>query len=167
MNGSVSKSGGEKGAQPSNWRHEVEQAAEAFLTVANLGGLTLTAKDLELEFLSAPHQPPSRLPPGKMAVYAFWADGCWLKVGKVGANSSARYTSQHYNPGSARSTLAGSLLKCAIIACNSSFDSENPGSWLKRHSHRVNILLPTDLPYELLSLLEAFLHLRLKPRYEG
>lgn len=150
-----------------DWRQDIEEAIEAFLIVASLGGLTPTTNDVEIEFLPAPHRPPTRLPRGKMAVYAFWGDGCWLKVGKVGANSSPRYTSQHYNPSSARSTLAGSLLKCPRIGQNSSFDPANPGSWLRGNAHRVNILLSTGFPYELLSLLEAFLHLRLKPRYEG
>jgi hypothetical protein len=149
------------------WRLEIERAVDAFLLVGRLGGVDLPADAIELEFLPAPHKPPSRMPLGKMAVYAFWGDGCWLKVGKVGANSTARYTSQHYNPGSARSTLAASLLKCDVIACNALFDPNAPGEWLRAHTHRVNVLLSSDLPYELLSLLEAFLHLRLMPRYEG
>jgi len=45
-----------------------------------------------------------------MAVYVFSKGPDVLKVGKVGAKSQARYTSQHYNPGSAMSTLAASIL---------------------------------------------------------
>ena len=38
-----------------------------------------------------------------------------LKVGKVGANSNARFCSQHYLPGSARSNLAKSLLAERVL----------------------------------------------------
>jgi hypothetical protein len=43
---------------------------------------------------NAPHRPPSRLPPGEMAVYAFTKDG--VKAGKAGPNSevSAQTTGQ-------------------------------------------------------------------------
>jgi hypothetical protein len=46
-----------------------------------------------------------------MGIYGFWHDGIWLKIGKVGPNSHARYVSQHYNARSAGSNLAASLRK--------------------------------------------------------
>ncbi|MEI9418090.1 hypothetical protein [Mesorhizobium sp. Cs1321R2N1] len=101
-----------------------------------------------------------------MAIYGFWADGRWLKIGKVGANSHARYASQHYNPGSAPSTLAASLCGDEAMGAITGFDAALPGIWIKEHACRVNILMATDKPKEMLSLLEAFLHLRLRPRYE-
>jgi hypothetical protein len=149
------------------WRDGVETAITAFLTVAELAGDPITRADLVIEYLAAPHRPPTRLPAGKMAVYGFWGDGGWLKVGKVGSNSNARYTSQHYNPGSAASTLAGSLVADAKMKTVAGFDPKAPGVWIKASTHRVNILLPASRQRELLSLLEAFLHLRLRPRYEG
>jgi len=42
-----------------------------------------------------------------------------------------------------------------------------PGAWISAETHRVNILLSARREPELLALLEAFLHLRLRPRYEG
>jgi hypothetical protein len=39
-----------------------------------------------------------------------------LKVGKAGCNSNARFQSQHYNPSSAPSNLAHSLLEVKIAA---------------------------------------------------
>lgn len=54
---------------------------------------------------------PGELPLGKIAIYAFLSSGRGLKVGKVGANSDARYRSQHYNSSSAGSNLARSILK--------------------------------------------------------
>src|SRR5436309_10093554 len=87
-----------------NWRSDIEKALREFAAAR--------AFDLcvfEIEYLAAPHKPPSRLPPGKMAVYGFWLEGWrWLKIGKAGPNSSARYAYQHYN-GRAGSTCAGSL----------------------------------------------------------
>ena len=115
----------------------------------------------------APQRPPARLPVGRMAVYGFWGDGVWLKIGKAGPNSNARYTSQHYNPGSAQSTLAASLAGDSHMLTVAGFDPHTPGAWIKASAHRVNILLPSQRRKELLSLLEAFLHLRWKPRYEG
>lgn len=100
-----------------------------------------------------------------MAVYAFWSEGGWLKVGKVGPNSNARYTSQHYLAGSAPSTLAGSLMRSPPT--DNGFDPAQAGAWIRERTCRVNILLPAHQPRELLSLLEAFLHLRLRPRFEG
>ncbi len=138
-----------------------------FLQAAALANLPLAPEDVKVELLSAPHRPPTNLPVGKMAVYAFWSDGCWLKIGRVGPNSGPRYTSQHYNAGSARSTLAGSLQRCDMIASRSDFTPADIGGWIKRNTHRANALLSSDVPKEGLCLLEAFLHLRLRPRHEG
>lgn len=147
------------------WRAEAEAAVADFRQVALLGGVTLTADEPVVEALIAPHRPPSRLPEGTMAVYGFWGDGQWLKIGKVGAKSNARYTGQHYNAGSALSTLAGSLIKTPPD--DPLFSAERCRDWICTNTHRVNWLMPASRPRELLSLLEAFLHLRLRPRFEG
>jgi hypothetical protein len=149
------------------WRDEVEQALTDFEIVARLAGDPIFRAEIEVEYLDAPHRPPSRLPAGKMAVYGFWSDGDWLKVGKVGPNSNARYTSQHYNAESAMSTLAGSLVNDPRMRTVAGFEPLAPGVWIKAATHRVSILLPAHRERALLSLLEAFLHLRLRPRYEG
>ena len=87
-----------------------ETAIEDFRVAAKLAGIQLSPHDIEIEKLPAPHKPPSRLPLGKMAVYVFHSGTTCLKVGKAGPKSQARYTSQHYNPKSAMSTLAASML---------------------------------------------------------
>jgi hypothetical protein len=148
-----------------DWRAEAQVAAAAFHTVAEVGGAPLQPGELVVEALPAPHRPPSRLPAGTMAVYGFWGDGEWLKIGKAGANSGARYTSQHYNAGSASSTLAASLIKAP--PADPSFAPNGCRDWICASTSRVNWLLPAARPRELLSLLEAFLHLRLRPRFEG
>jgi hypothetical protein len=149
------------------WRDDIERSLDAFLIVAELAGEPVAKNEIRVEFLPAPHQPPPRQPPGMMAVYGFWWDGVWLKIGKVGANSQARYIYQHYNAGSAQSTLAGSLTRDDYMLQVTDFDPNNPDKWIRASTCRVNILLPAQMRKALLSLLEAFLHARLKPRYEG
>src|SRR4051794_2220014 len=104
------------------WRQEIDEAVELFIAVSGLGGVNVGRDDLQIDYLPAPHRPPSKIPSGKMAVYAFWGDGCWLKVGKVGPNSHARYSAQHYSAGSATSTLAGSMARCPVMAAIPSFE---------------------------------------------
>ncbi len=89
----------------------VEEALTDFYAAGKLAQIAVSRNDLTVELLPAPHKAPTMLPAGKMAVYAFFVDGVALKVGKVGPNSQARYTSQHYNMGSALSTLAASISK--------------------------------------------------------
>ena len=150
-----------------NWREEIEDAVNSFLRVAELACNPISRNEIEIEYLAAPHRPPTRLPANRMAVYGFWGDGAWLKIGKAGPKSNARYTSQHYNPGSAQSTLAGSLMNDPRMLTVDGFDPKAVGDWVKIATHRVNILLPSHRRKELMALLEAFLHLRLSPRYEG
>ena len=72
------------------WRKEIEAALRDFLTVAALAQFSLDWEDFQIEFLEAPHTPPSRLPTGKMGIYGFWYAEEWLKIGMVGPNSQAR-----------------------------------------------------------------------------
>ena len=149
------------------WREQIMEAVSDFEVVSELARNPTTFTGYFLEFCPAPHRPPSRLPVGMMAVYGFWWNGEWLKIGKAGPNTNARYTSQHYNPNSAKSTLAGSLVRDRRMVGIPDFDGSSPGDWIKSATSRVNILVPTDSGGELLSRLEAFLHERFQPRYEG
>lgn len=151
----------------SAWRNEMESALVAFVTVAELAGESVQLSDLTVEFLDAPHKPPTHLPEGKMAIYAFWWNDAWLKIGQAGPKSEARYTSHHYNPNSSNSNLAKSLINDLQMLGVDGFDAKNPGQWIKASTCRVNILISFHKRRELLSLLEAFLHTRLRPRYEG
>ena len=45
--------------------------------------------------------------------------------------------------------------------------NQGGGEWIERETSRVNILLPSTRGKKLLSLLEIFLHVRLRPKYEG
>lgn len=150
----------------SDWRGDITNALDAFVNVAELAGSPVRREEFVVEFLEAPHRPPASLPTGKMAIYCFWGAGEWLKIGKAGPNSQARYTSQHYNPASARSTLAASLARDPEMLRLPDFGPAKPGEWIKSHVHRVNILLSGQRGKRMLALLEAFLQVRLNPRYE-
>jgi hypothetical protein len=151
----------------SNWRGDIDDCLRDFLDVARLAGEPIALADFRVEFLEAPHAQPGRFPDGAVAVYGFWHAGTWLKIGKAGPQTHARYSYQHYRAGSARSTLAGSLLADGSMSDLLSADSVNVSEWIRSSTNRVNILLPASRGSALLSLLEAFLHVRLKPRYEG
>jgi len=150
-----------------DWRKEMEDALMAFVTVAELAGEPLKRDELLIEYLPPPHTPPSNLPAGKMAIYAYWWNDAWLKIGQAGAKSAARYTSQHYNPSSSKSNLSKSLVSDTLMHDIVEFDRNNPGTWIRQSTCRVNILIPAQRGKAMLSLLEAFLHVRLNPRYEG
>ena len=108
-----------------------EDVLADFATVARLAGVSLKPGDMRVEELPAPHAPPTRLPGGHMAVYVFSLGAEVLKVGKVGPKSQARYTSQHYNPGSAMSTLAASILADRSRHALSDADAETIGEWIR------------------------------------
>jgi hypothetical protein len=144
-----------------------EQQLEDFRVVAKIAGVDLDADAIRIERLPAPHKPPSRLPSKMMAVYVFSLGSEVLKVGKVGPKSHARYTSQHYNPRSALSTLAASMLKDASVFGADKTDETNIGDWIRTRMDRVNFLLDESYGPRLLGLLESFLQCRLQPRYEG
>lgn len=154
--------------EPEAWCEDIRSALNDFSIVSELAGEEIVFEDEDVEFLPAPHVPPSRLPTGKMAVYAFWFDDDCLKIGKAGPNSHARYSSQHYNINSAGSTLARSIVNDSSMPDYlHNLDAGTLSEWIKRKTRRVNILLPSTRSETLLSLLEAFLHVRLRPRYEG
>jgi hypothetical protein len=138
-----------------------------FRKVAALAGLDVPEEALTVEWGPAPHVPPPSLPHGKMAVYVFvHRDEC-LKVGKAGPRSRARYTSQHYLPGSSRSNLAKSILAARTkMDLTELLDSEVK-DWICRNVDRYNFLLDIRCGIEALSLLEVFVQCRLKPQFEG
>ena len=88
-----------------DWRSEINDAVASFVTVAQLAGDPIAAHELIVEFHDAPHRQPSRLPAGRIAIYGFWVDGEWLKIGMAGPKSGPRYVSHHYHM-KAPSTLA-------------------------------------------------------------
>ena len=146
-----------------NFKHLIED----FKKVAELAGIHVTDKDIALEIKKSPHRPPTFLPSGKMAVYVFmWGDDC-LKVGKVGPRSQARYTSQHYNPNSSNSNLAKSILRHKHELGLTNLTESTIGDWIRSNTDRINFILNKELGIPVLTLLEAFLQCRLRPKFEG
>ena len=143
-----------------------KRVVEQFLQVASLAGESLSTTDITIEELKAPHH-PTGLPVGSMAVYVFSWNGKALKVGKVGANSDPRYRSQHYNPKSAASTLAASILKDTAPVGDPAIDIDSVGSWIRENTDRTNYILKAETGIQVLTLLESYLQCLLKPAYKG
>ena len=133
-----------------------------------LAGFTNSnVRDLKIETWKAgiANHIPSKLPMGNMAVYLFFHNKKCLKVGKVGSNSNARYTSHHYNPKSSQSNLASSLIKDKDSFPD--MDVNNIGHWIKENTTRYNLLIPEKYEKLFLNFSEAFFILMYNPRYEG
>jgi hypothetical protein len=138
-----------------------------FSQAAMLAGISIPIGDIVIEQWPAPHCPPTILPRGLQAIYVFLYSGQCLKVGKVGAKSSARYCSQHYGVGRAPSTLAKSLIKHQSRLGLTHLDVSCVADWIRKNTDRVNFLFPAKYGPLALSLFEAFVQCRLKPLLEG
>lgn len=57
------------------WRTTVEKALKDFVTVAALSQSPILLEDLVVEFLEAPHKPPTSLPEGKIVHLRFLVRG--------------------------------------------------------------------------------------------
>jgi hypothetical protein len=150
-----------------DWRTEIEDSVSDFLAVAALARDPISRAEFDIEYLPAPHVPPSRLSSRTRAVYGFCHGGIWLKIGKASPKSNARYTSQHYNAESSPYNLARSLMADPTMVTLIGSEPKLVGDWIKASTSRVNILMPVARRPELQYLLELFLHVRLRPRYEG
>jgi hypothetical protein len=117
----------------------------------------------------APHV-PRPLPLGKCAVYVFSlseAAGAAcpagpnrvVKVGKAGPNSNPRFQHQHYSPSSARSSLAGSILRGASLWPFLGIEhltEASVGAWIRENIDRDHFYLEAG-EYRRLSVLERFI----------
>lgn len=138
-----------------------------FVQVAALAGTRMAGDAITVLPMPKPHRAPSRQPSGMAAVYTFWLNGSCLKVGKVWTNSNARYCSHHYGVRRAPSTLAKSLLLAREELRIDDLSDDTVGPWICQHCDRFDFLMPASFGPNTLSLLEAFLQCRLKPRFEG
>ena len=144
---------------------------DQFVLAARLAGCDdLMATDVHVDLWMPGHHTRAPLRPDSMAVYVFTFGETCLKVGKVGPNSSARFTSQHYLPGSSRSNLARSLSTVdgwAKVPGAPALRVDTVGQWIKEHTTRSNFILDARIGMPVLNLLEAFLQCRLRPVFEG
>ena len=137
-------------------RWNPERLLADFLVVAELGEVKIEPDAVRVETLMMPHRPPRNLPKGKIVVYVFSDKERVLKVGKAGPRSQARYTSQHYNAGSAPSTLAASILKDKDAVQRYGLNKRNVSGWIKKNTDRVNFIVDAHYYGSVLNLLEAF-----------
>jgi len=149
-----------------DWKLEIEQSLSLFTAVAELAHSPISMDEMTVEFCEAPHHQATRLSQGRVAIFGFWADGEWLKICKAGVATKDRYVYQQYTFGAGK-TLAKSLIATHKVRPIAGFEPEVPGVWIDATTHRVNIILAARRGPAVLSLLEAFLQARLKPRYEG
>jgi protein-tyrosine phosphatase len=117
---------------------------------------------------------------GWHGVYAFALGPVWLKVGKAGPNSNARWVSHHYKATRSLSNLAWSLLRYTHL---SSFNHpglppnlrtqlmavppDALGDWIKKHTARVNFAIRAELGPVALDRLERIAQDVLRPVFEG
>ena len=114
------------------------------------------------------------LPKEKMGVYAFYykentnTPGIFLKIGKAGPNSNARWKNQHYDPHSSKSNLSKSLLTDNSFKNKTGINEQNVGQWIKDNTQRIEIIMDYKaLGIFALELVESSLHYKYEPKYEG
>jgi hypothetical protein len=158
--------------------NDIEDVLNAFGQWARQQGLGPARAEVRLERLGRPHR-PLPLPAGWQGVYSFRYEDTWLKVGKAGTKSGARWMSQHYNPGSAMSNLAFSLVKYGHFATREhaglnglqaklrDVSPDDIGDWIKGNTERVNLLIRAEMGAAGLARLESIAHRCFKPVFEG
>jgi len=146
----------------------IDKLLNEFSKIAPYANIADDSLNLQIVDHGCPHK-PNGLPEGKMGIYIFIFSDEVLKVGKVGPNTGPRWTSHHYGPKRAPSTLSKSLLEDAKSAYNLAPQGNKLeiGAWMKANLRRIDILVDAAAGNAALAFLEAFLHCRLKPRYEG
>ena len=132
--------------------------------VTRIAGHEIDISKIEIIDRGIPHIPKS-LKTGTMGVYTFLYNDKFLKIGTAGPNSNARFLSQHYT-GSAMSTLSGSILADPDME-KFRLTKDNVGQWIKNNCRRIDILLDVEVGIFTLELIEATLHYRYEPKYEG
>ena len=157
---------------------DVDEVVAEFSDWARGQGVVGPRAEVRVESLEIPHS-PTTLRDGWQGVYSFKYQGVWLKVGKAGPKSGARWTSQHYHHGRALSTLAFSLI-CYARFSDVEFSAlsglkeqlqavgaDDIGDWIKNNTDRVNFLIRFELGRSGLDTLEGIAHRILKPLFEG
>jgi len=143
----------------------VNEIRNAINSVTETLGKQIDDSKINIVDCGLPHL-PTPLAPGTMGVYAFLYGDRFLKIGKAGPNSNARFQSHHYNPHSSQSNLAKSILRDMEMA-QFGLTENGIGSWIKANCRRIDILLDQSLGYFALELVEAMLHFIYEPKYEG
>lgn len=109
------------------------------------------------------------------AVYIFYLDehiefdgNRFFKIGRVGPKSTARFDSQHYNPRGCKSNLAQSILdNKSKLNFKCDLNDDTIGEFIVGSFIRINILFYESAPEFANELVEALLHYKYKPFFEG
>ena len=142
----------------------VSEFREIIESVTSAVGKKITS-GYEIIDRGMPHVPHT-LKRGTMGVYTFLYRDEFLKIGKAGPNSNARFFSQHYIPTSSASNLSKSILNDKEMK-GLGMTEETVGDWIKQNTRRIDIILDVSLGIFALELVEAALHFKYEPRYEG
>ncbi len=101
-----------------------------------------------------------------MVVYTFAFQGRYLKIGKAGPKSLSRVNNHHYNPDSSESNLSKSILSDPDFQ-RFSLTKDNIKEWIQSNTLRIDIQIESGLGISVLNFIEACLHLKFQPKYEG
>lgn len=110
---------------------------------------------------------------GYMYIYSFWHDDFQepLKIGKAGPKTKRRYVRSHYDPHSSKSCLAGSIIQDDSFCTKYGVNENTVSEWMHSNLQRINIEIPFDVEggfdYFTLELIEAILHYKYNPYFEG
>jgi hypothetical protein len=140
---------------------ELQQLLDHFANIHGVKGAPFLP--LHLDFQSGSHKRPAPLR-NERAVYLFFQEGAWLRIGQTGY--SPRFTSQHYGTRRAGSNFALDIWKNRR-EFGYTGQEDDISNWIFENFGRANIRVPQVFGPELTQLLEAFLHMNLKPRFEG
>ena len=146
--------------------NQVKDTMELVEKISNELGFPITKKDYTIQDLGCPHNAPTKLEKGYAAIYMFWFNNEWLKIGKANQKSNARFTSQHYRISKHVSSLSKSLSKDNYFL-SLGFDPEKPKDWVQENTHRINILIKAEKGKAATELIETIMHYKFRPRYEG
>lgn len=102
-------------------------------------------REIDLDKISVidrgkPHK-IQKLPENSMAIYMFKYKDEYLKIGKVGSKINPRFTSHHYNPNSAKSSLAKCIINDGELNKDKSLNESNIKEWMKNNLQRIDIIL--------------------------
>lgn len=148
-----------------NYLTEVQSVMLLVEEISARLGNPIMSDDYYIEDLGCPHVKPKNLPKGYAAVYMFAYNGEWLKIGKANSKSQARYTSQHYGF-NAMSTLSKSLATDPIMSKYEIY-KDNSRAWVEQNTYRINILVKVEMGKAATELVEALMHYKFRPKYEG
>jgi len=150
-----------------NLLNEIYQMIES--VSETLGRKLTQGKEIVIKDWDCPHEQPSKLEEGYAAVYSFIDidNGQFLKIGKANEKSQARYVSHHYGF-KAPSTLAKSICKDRQMPDGAKEDDIK--EWILKNTRRIDILIKCDSSDKnrwATTLIEAIMHYKYMPRYEG